>query len=376
MTDSTGSKELTKVIAERICASTLKAIPFRDYMELCLYQEPFGYYRNSAIKIGKEGDFYTSSSVSPLMGEMIASYLIKQWRAHFDQVERIFVVEWGGGNGRLALHVLDELREQEPQLYKRLAYTMIESSSYHRGLQQETLLAHTGKVNYLDEQDWLQAVPDQGVFVLANELLDAFPVHRICLLNGLWHESYVSWEEEQGSFKELWLPLQEGRLLTYISQYKPLSVLLEGQIAEINLAAMDWIGSVARRIGEGQLILIDYGDTAEELYAGHRMRGTLMCYRKHLAYDDPFIYVGEQDITAHVNFSACVAAGEAEGMTALKLQTQREFLVEQGILEKLMNHFDPDPFSPVAKKNRGIRQLLLSDQMSELFKVLILTKKR
>jgi SAM-dependent MidA family methyltransferase len=122
------------------------------------------------------------------------------------------------------------------------------------------------------------------------------------------------------------------------------------------------------------MIIIDYGAEEDELYAAHRMRGTLMCYRQHHAYDNPFIHVGEQDITSHVNFTACIDAASSAGFTGSKLQTQRDFLVEQGILEKLQAHFDLNPFGEAAKKNRAIRQLLLSDQMSELFKVLILIK--
>jgi SAM-dependent MidA family methyltransferase len=148
----------------------------------------------------------------------------------------------------------------------------------------------------------------------------------------------------------------------------------EGQVAEINLHAAQWIRTVGDAIHDGRTIIIDYGAEANELYAAHRMRGTLMCYRRHQAYDNPFIYAGEQDITAHVDFTACIDAASTAGFTSTKLQTQRDFMVEQGILEKLQNHFDLNPFSEAAKKNRAIRQLLLSDQMSELFKVLILTK--
>jgi SAM-dependent MidA family methyltransferase len=342
-------------------------------MDLCLYHEPLGYYQSDRFKIGREGDFYTSSSIGSGMGEMLASYIRKECAANYSSMECIQIVEWGGGSGRLAQHLLDELKNEEISLYERAAYIMIESSGYHRELQRETLHAHAHKIEHVTESAWLTRASRDGVFVLANELLDAFAVHRVRRFGDSLQESYVAWMDGPAGFQQQWISLQgDHPLYTYLEQ----TVLHEGQVAEINLHAMEWIAGIAASIGDGRLIIIDYGDRAEELYAPHRMQGTLMCYRQHQAYDNPFIYAGEQDLTAHVDFSACVQAALAAGFTGVTLQTQSEFLVEQGILDKLQNHFDPNPFSEAAKKNRAIRQLLLSDQMSELFKVLILTKKK
>jgi SAM-dependent MidA family methyltransferase len=370
-----GQPEVIGALVERIQASPKGMISFRDYMDICLYQENQGYYRNAFVKIGKEGDFYTSSSVGSIMGEIVAGYLIKKWREMDCSLGNTFhIVEWGGGNGRLALHILDELKTQDAYLYNRTLYTMIESSQFHRALQESTLQEHVGRVHVQSEQQWLDEEPRDGIIVLANELLDAFPIHRVRKHKGQLEESFVVRSEIQRSFDEIWLPLSNALLSSYIEQEN--IHLLEDQIIEINLASLDWIKAVSKRIKTGELILIDYGDTTEELYAVHRQKGTLMCYRKHLAYDDPFIYQGEQDITSHVNFSSCIRAGLQNGFEEAILQTQREFLLEQGILAKLQEHFDPNPFSHAAKRNRSIRQLLLSDQMSELFKVLIMAKKR
>jgi SAM-dependent MidA family methyltransferase len=373
MTHVAGNQQLIDVIRDQIQKHPLRAISFRDYMQLCLYHETFGYYRNERIKIGREGDFYTSSSVGSVMGELIASYILREYRTDSRSMRKIQIVEWGGGNGRLALHILDELQKQDPTLYECVAYVMIESSSYHSRLQRETLQAHLPKIVQMQESEWLSIDPHQGVLVLANELLDAFPVHRVRRSGSSWQESHVAWNDNTSSFEELWLPLQMGSPLSAHLEQTGLT-FKEGQIAEINLHAAEWLRMVAKAIHDGRMIIIDYGAEVDELYAAHRTRGTLMCYRQHQAYDNPFIYAGEQDITAHVDFTACVEAASTAGFTSSKLQTQRDFLVEQGILEKLQDHFDLNPFSEAAKKNRAIRQLLLSDQMSELFKVLILTK--
>jgi SAM-dependent MidA family methyltransferase len=373
MTDTRGNPKLIEVIKGHIRAHPLRAIPFKDYMDLCLYHEPLGYYRSDRLKIGREGDFYTSSSIGSVMGEMLASYIRKECAANYSSTERIQIVEWGGGSGRLAQHLLDELKNEEITLYQRAVYIMIESSGYHRELQRETLHAHANKIEHVTESAWLARASRDGVFVLANELLDAFPIHRVRRFHDSLQESYVAWMDDSAGFQEQWITLQDDHPLHTYLQHTDLQ---EGQVAEINVHAMEWIARIAAGIGDGRLIIIDYGDRAEELYAPHRMQGTLMCYRQHQAYDNPFIYAGEQDLTAHVDFSACIQTALTAGFTGFSLQTQCKFLVEQGILDKLQNHFDPNPFSEEAKKNRAIRQILLSDQMSELFKVLILTKKR
>ncbi|MBP1961412.1 class I SAM-dependent methyltransferase [Paenibacillus aceris] len=369
-----GHPEVVASIIQAIQSAGKKAISFRDYMELCLYSEPFGYYRNENLKIGKEGDFYTSSSIGSVMGEMIASFISGQMQqqTELSGTEPLHLVEWGGGNGRMALHLLDELKRSFPAVYDRLSYTIIESSGFHRALQQTALEAHTQLIQFASEQEWMAQEPQDHMFIVANELLDAFPVHRIRYNADCFEESYVTWQEQDQTFAEIWLPNLSKHLLDTLARSKV--QWLEGQIGELNLGSESWISCVSQRMKSGSCIIIDYGDVEDELYAAHRYQGTLMCYRKHQAHDNPWIYVGEQDVTSHVNFSALEIAARQSGFPYCKLQTQREFLVEQGILERLQNHYDPNPFSEVSKRNRAIRQLLLSDQMSELFKVFIAVK--
>ncbi|NOU68133.1 SAM-dependent methyltransferase [Paenibacillus sp. LMG 31461] len=368
-----GPASIVEVLKERISSTLDRRISFRDYMEICLYQETVGYYRKDQIKIGKQGDFYTSSSIGTVMGEMVASFIYNHLRTQSNLPPYLEIVEWGGGNGRMARQLLDEMNQAAPDIYERLTYTLIESSAYHRQLQQEVLVEHVDRIRFVDETVWLSEPPSDHVYVLANELLDAFPIHRLQYKDGAFHESFVIWQEEEPLLQEIWLPLGPGRILDYLNALEV--QWQEGQISELNLEAIDWYVRLSGRMRSGCVIAIDYGDREEELYASHRHQGTLMCYRKHEAHDNPFIDPGEQDITAHVNFSLCQKAAVSAGFEPSVYQTQRQFLVEQGILEKLQNHFDPNPFSEVSKRNRSIRQLLLSDGMSELFKVFVSIKK-
>ncbi|TMV46686.1 SAM-dependent methyltransferase [Paenibacillus mesophilus] len=365
---------LTDVIVAAINRNPNKAIPFRDYMELCLYHETLGYYNRDSAKVGKEGDFYTSASIGSIMGEILGACFIRMARRLSGPEETFTIVEWGGGTGRLAGLILDTIAERDPELYKRLDYMMYEVSPYHRRLQLTELERHPN-VRHADTNAGFEPIPERSVVVFSNELLDAFPVHRIERKDGLLHEWHVGWDDGTGQFTKKLFPLeQDGPAAVYIENQG--IAIREGQIIEVNPAAADWIRRVGERLAHGTLVTIDYGDTAEELFASHRMKGTFLCYRNHQAYDDPFAYPGEQDMTAHVDFTACIRAGEEAGFTEWSLRTQQQFLIDEGVLDMLASHDGRDPFSPQAKRNRAVRQLLISDQMSELFKVLVQTKKR
>lgn len=372
MLASLGVPELVEAIVERIRSAPERDITFRDFMELCLYHEKYGYYTSDRVKIGKEGDFYTSSSVGTLMGEMLAAYAAEQLPELAGPDGVLTLVEFGGGTGRLARHLMNALRETGGGAYERVRLVMIETSPHHRALQREALAAHEARTEWASEAEWLAGGAADGVLVLANELLDAFAVHVLeADAAGRPREVCVAWDEAAQRFAERLRPPGE-EVSAYIEAEG--MRLLPGQRAEGNPAADAWVGRILRRLRRGRLVVVDYGDVAAELYAPHRMRGTLLGYRRHEAAERPYEDVGRQDLTAHVNFSALIRAGRAAGCTAHELMTQREFLLRQGILAQLRDALGADPFSPAARRNRAIRQLLLSDQMSELFKVLILSK--
>jgi SAM-dependent MidA family methyltransferase len=371
--------KLLEIIREYIRQSPQQAITFRDYMELCLYHPELGYYTSNRDKVGKTGDFYTSTSIGGLLGEVLAQYIAAQTsQGAWETAEQsLTLVEWGGGSGGLAQQVLDELKRRYADVYARISYISVEISPHHRRLQAESLAEHfiAGRVSWMTEEEWEANGPWQRTIVFSNEFHDALPVHQLQIKQGRAQEIGVTWDEAEAQFKEVLVPVKaESSLDIYIKALEAEVSLLDNQRFEVNLGAPAWISRVGQNLDSGQIVAIDYGDCAAEIYGEHRMNGTLMCYRNHIAADDPYAAPGEQDMTAHVNFTALLRAGLEAGMQAEKLMTQKQFLVENGLLEKLQDSYSTDPFSPVARRNRAVRQLLLSDQMSELFKVLILKK--
>lgn len=375
---SAGDERLVRLIGERIRSSPQRAISFKEYMTLCLYHDSYGYYMRDGAKIGKDGDFYTSAFVGSLMAETLAAAAARYWdsRAHAQQPSgaAYAVTEWGGGTGRLAVQLLDELASARPDLYERLTYTIVDTSPYHRERQRlEADGRHASVLRVMDEAAWRGEPQPPGAVIIANELLDALPVHMLEHRSGAWMEVLVAAADGgDGPFAERLAPCADEWLLAYARRYAPAP--LEGQRIEAAPDAGRWISRVADKLRQGLVLALDYGDAAEELYAPHRMAGTLLCYRRHQAHGDPYVECGLQDITAHVNFSACIDAAEAAGFGSRRWMTQKQFLLEHGILDKLQNHTSADPFHPAARRNRAIRQLLVSDQMSELFKVLMLYK--
>jgi len=365
------NNDLIDIIRSYIEDSPVKAIPFRDYMDYCLYHPTYGYYMKDKEKIGRSGDFYTSASIGGLFGEVLAHYTAEQ--AGLLRPERPFTfVEWGGGTGQLARQMLDELKLNRTDVYNRLTYISVEASPHHRALQAAALAGHAERVQWRTERQWLAEGPWEDVIVFSNELIDAFPVHRLRMVRGQLCEIYVGWDVNNGNFRETDVPLNGGPLADDIRHGSV--ELSEGQQLEVNLEGAAWIGRIGAAIRSGQLVTVDYGDSEGELYAPHRMNGTLMCYRNHTANDNPYADPGYQDITSHVNFSRLIRAGEGSGLRTEQFVTQKQFLVENGLLQKLRDTTAIDPFSPEARRNRAVRQLLLSDQMSELFKVLVQKK--
>ncbi|MFB3884660.1 MAG: class I SAM-dependent methyltransferase [Thermodesulfobacteriota bacterium] len=307
------------------------AIPFAQFMEGCLYHPEYGYYRSEKRRTGKDGDYYTSPCVHPLFGYLIAKQLSqmaeKLGGGTFD------VVEMGGGRGLLCMDVLDWAKKNSPGFYKRLRYHLIETAPNFLREQKEKLSGYSGKgkVFWLDplelEKEKLRI---QGCF-LSNELIDSFPVHRVVLDQGHLKEIYVS--QEDGRLKEALGEPSDRRISDYLGSMGV--ILEEGQRAEVNLEALDWMEKVARSLEKGFVLTIDYGYLAEELYAPFRMGGTFRCYYCHQTYDDPFERLGEQDMTAHVNFTGLVKKGEEVGLKFTGLVSQYHFLIGLGILQEM-----------------------------------------
>jgi SAM-dependent MidA family methyltransferase len=347
---------LSEIITQKIKEEG--PLSFRDFMEMCLYYPNLGYYTSAQDKIGKKGDFYTSSNVTPVFGAMIGKQFEEMWEIL--GTDSFTIVEYGAGQGLLCQDILTYLKHNK-KLYDRLSYCIIEKSPVMREKQ---------KAHLSEKVRWYDRIEDIGEItgcVLSNELVDNFSVHQV-VMEGELMEVYVDYED---GFKELLIPA--NNLLTeYLSE---LAVQLpKGFRTEINLEATQWIQNVASALKSGYVLTIDYGYASSELYHESRRYGTVVCYREHQVNDSPYQNIGEQDITTHVNFSALCHWGSKKGLTCYALINQADFLVAHGFRDHLMRDLEKEKdILQAARKASFITKTLLLD-MGSKFKVLIQEK--
>lgn len=359
-------RELRAIILDRIGEKVL--ISFEEYMRACLYEPGLGYYTSPGRKIGKAGDFYTSINVHRIFGRLIARELSRMWEtmaapAHFD------IVEAGAGNGQLAGDILDAIAEINPALYGVLTYRLIEAEPSLEDTQRDMLAGHAAKAAWSTPADLAEGRLSFSGCLLSNELIDSFPVHLVEMTSGGLREVYVTAKGDE--FAEVLgipsTPELEERL-------KWLGVeLFPGQRAEVSLAASLWLATVARSIVRGFVMTIDYGYTAAELYAPQRKNGTLLCYYRHRVEENPYIRVGRQDMTCHVDFTTLIRLGEDLGLSTVWFGEQYRFLMGAGLLEEMMT-LDAEAASDEERlKNRlTLKKLILPEGgMGDTFKVLI-----
>lgn len=353
-------RALSRRLVERIVGEIRQAgggLPFDRFMELALYAPGLGYYTGGQRKFGEAGDFVTAPEVSPLFARCLA----RQCRQVLDVLAAVDVLEFGAGSGVLAADLLAEL-ERLDSLPER--YLILELSAELKQRQRNTLAQRVPHL--LDRVVWLERLPDAGFrgVVLANELLDAMPVHRFRLQQGLCLEQLVV---EQGDGLALcWeSPVSPG-LKTAVAR---LPGLPDDYESELNLRVAPWIQALAERIVAGLVLLIDYGYPRAEYYHPQRDRGTLMCHYRHRAHPDPLFHPGLQDITSHVEFTSLAAAAQASGLSVCGYSTQAFFLMGCG-LEQLMSASDPDDIQPHMELAQGVKKLTLPSEMGERFKVL------
>ena len=357
---------LVSFLKEKIFSRKDRAITFDEFMDACLYHPRFGYYMRPQPKIGKEGDYYTSSSVHPVFAETLAHFTVEV----FERWQKPFrFCELGAGTGRFAKQFLDALAAHAPHLYREAEYLLVEKSPYHRAQQQEHLQNHREHIRWLDVRQDEQRFTGM---LFSNELFDAFPVHIIEQRKGELFEVGVTWDEDEETFAEVFIPLTNEHMLRYLRHYG--FQLVDGQRFEVPLAAEDAFREISRWMAAGLWLTVDYGYTNEELMLPQYRRGSLLCYSRHRADDRPLEQPGEKDMTAHVHFDVLSAVAEGEGWQRIGLLTQAEFLMRAGILELLVNADSRDPFSPAARKNRAIRQLITPQGMGGAFHVLTLGK--
>jgi SAM-dependent MidA family methyltransferase len=356
---------LKQIIIERIKSQC--PISFETFMEMCLYYPQLGYYTNNSTKIGRAGDFYTSPHLHPIFGAMIGNQIEEMWNL-MGKPDLFHVVEMGAGMGYLAKDVLGYLHRsavssqqsgKEKEVFRHLKYTIVELNPSVKARQQELLSEFIDKVNWVSDLKDME--PIAGCF-LSNELLDAFPVRAVEMSDELM-EIYVDVKGDE--LTEVTVPCGKDTK----EFFKEFSVELpEGFRTEVNLRIKDWLRGVSEKLSEGFVLTVDYGYPAWDYYSEERSRGTLLCYHGHQVNENPYQNVGEQDMTAHVNFSALKKWGEEAGIKTIGFCPQGTYLVSLGIDEVIPELYgdSPDAFE-IAK----IKGLILTEGMGESHKVMV-----
>jgi SAM-dependent MidA family methyltransferase len=342
-------------------------IPFSRYMELALYAPGLGYYSGGARKFGPGGDFITAPELTPLFGQALAAQLEQIMRASAAQV-----IEVGAGTGLLAADLLLELERRDcvPE-----AYGILELSGELRERQFDTLAA---KVPHLAARvRWLDALPTSfSGAVVANEVLDVMPVHIVVSRPDGIHERGVSLAAEApGLVRQLrWADTPAAGTVLEAARALNLPVPENGEyVTELNLAGKAWVSAWAQRLHVGAMVLIDYGYPRAEYYLPSRSGGTLLCYYRHHAHGDPFLWPGLNDITAFVDFTAVAEAAFDAGLDVQGYTTQAQFLFNCGVLDCLERR-GPHETADYIRAARAVQRLTAPQEMGELFKVLALSR--
>ncbi len=355
---------LAAILAEQI--KSRDRITFAEYMDACLYHPKHGYYTKADQS--ERRDYITSVDVTPLFGRLLARQFHEMWNV-LDRPQPFVLVEAGAGIGRLAKQVLDCARESLDEFYSATRYVGVERSAVRRAAHMQNLEDHIARGRFCSSDELPAEIPNGCIF--SNELFDAFAVHRVQRANEELREIYVT--HSQNGFCEELGPLSSAAIGEYFKAQQ--ITLREGQMAEANLAACNWIEDAARRLNRGFVLTIDYGDEARRLYDERHMRGTLIAYDRHRVGEDFYRSPGAQDLTAHVNFTALDLWGARGGLIPVGFTSQTNFLLA---LARHSNFADLEGAGASEHEKMAARSqfktLIHPEGMGETFKVLIQQK--
>ena len=359
--------QLVQQIADEIAQNG--AIPFARFMDLCLYCPVHGFYERKKDTVGRDGDFYTSVSVGPLFGEILAFQFAEWLTLITPQPETLHLVEAGAHDGRLAHDILSWFNKHRPTIPKRLQYIILEPSAQRQNWQREKLSAFSSQVRWLDCSPTALRSHFTGI-VFCNELLDAMPVRRLG-----WDANAKTWFEWGVTVRDErfeWAQLGNIPVPKFIpSATSFLETLPNGFTIEMSPAAEQWWRNAANMLSAGKLMTIDYGLRTEELFMPHRISGTLRTYSRHQVSDDPLANPGEQDITAHINFTTLQQAGEQLGLRTEIFEPQTTFLTR--ILHKAWeNGSGFGDWTPAY--TRQFQSLTHPEHLGHSFRVLVQTR--
>jgi len=352
-------------LRQRIAEEIRRAgpLPFSRYMEMCLYEPATGFYQRAQEQFGKAGDFYTASDVHAVFGRLLARQFDEMWRA-LGAPPRLGLVELGPGRGLLARDLLDWAAKKFPEFFLTVHVVLVERSAPLRQRLQGRLREHVSAGKARVQKDLPRAAESPAI-IFASEFFDALPVEVIT------PRGEVRVAVEGDRLVEHFAPPSQ-QVLCYLDRYSVHPG--EGERVEAGLEAQRWLRRAARALSRGFLVIIDYGYERGELLAG-RHRGTVTARRRHTLSDSPYEAPGEQDITAHVNFTALEAAGREEGLATLGFITQSQFLMGIGednqFADAFLETVTPQERAKVALQ---LKHLVTPAGMGESFRVLVMAK--
>jgi SAM-dependent MidA family methyltransferase len=376
----TPDSELTALIRAEIESSQDGRITFARFMERALYEPRLGYYRQGADRPTDAGDFLTAPETHAIFGWTVARRIEQMW-VELGRPRPFGLIEYGAGSGTLALSILDGMRRHgAADLLSAVRYEPVESNPNRLADLRERFeraglagrLATSSPTDPLGPTASVESVPVTGV-ILANEFLDALPVHRVVVQGGELRELYVTWRD--GFVEVAAEPSTPDLAERLAADGVDLGQLAEGQVGEISLGLGEWLRGVADRLARGYVLAIDYGYEAAELYGPRHLAGTLVGYRGHRVEVDPFASPGEIDLTAHVDFTAVERLAASHGFRTVSLTTQSEFLVATGLEEELRAlQASPDlTLADYTRARSGIVRMLDPRHMGK-FRVLTLAR--
>lgn len=347
-------------------------------MRLALYCPVYGFYEKEEDRIGRNGDFYTSVSVGNLFGELLA-FQFAEWLLECQSGTRpVQIVEAGAHRGDLAKDILIWFRDHCPEIFQRLQYVIIEPSSIRQKWQSATLAAYGNKVIWLSRITH-NASRITGV-IFANELLDAMPVRRFGwdALKRTWFEWAVTLNNDNLAWARLdcsrrreeadGTPARQNPMCSPFEINEDLLAVLPHSFAfDTSPEAQIWWQNASRALEHGRLMTIDYGATSQELISPERINGTLRAYYRHHATTDLLANPGDQDLTAHVNFSALIVAGEANGLKTERFETQAQFLTN--IVSRAQKNGPTQQWTPA--RARQFQTLTHPEHLGHSFRVLV-----
>lgn len=355
---------LAELLAERICR--YGPLTFADYMRECLYHPVHGYYSKAGTP--RFADYYTSVDVHPVFGRLLARQFAEMWE-RLGCPGKFTLVEAGAGSGRLATYVLDFCEKKFPAFYEALRYVAVERSGVRRAQAAIRLERHSGAGHFTASVEMPGHVPMGCLF--SNELIDALPVHRVVVERGALKEMFIGFHDRK--FVDVIAPLSTCAINEYFALQNV--ALHEEQQAEAGLEACDWITEVGRRLERGYVLTMDYGHPAADLFDDHHMRGTLLAYRNHRASEDYYATPGEQDLTAHVNFTALESWGKRSGLETAGFTSQTAFLLALGQGNEFADLYDEGQSEVDRIRSRlQLKTLVYPEGMGERFMVLIQEK--